>query len=626
MIATAATAVGLPLPLTVRAVEAPSAGGAPIDQLMIVSVFTMAAYAVLAWVMLRERKGHATLVGRAADLVARVEGGPRWFALPTLIALGGALSGAVGVYWDVSYHITEGRDEGPLANPSHYLIFLGLLAIFFGGALGMALARDQLPRRTVRITRTWRTPVGPTVITGIALCALAGFPMDDVWHRLFGQDVTEWGPTHVLMIGGTIMLPYGVLLAVAEARQVSRARLAPVLAFIAHSYLIIGPVAFLLEYAFGVPQFPLIMDVLVMTIGAVAGLVWASQHGALYTLGVWVFYVALQGALLVVNDVAWGALSPRFPLLAGGVLAAVVLARFARPTAAYGAVAGAVVGLAVVPLEVFWTNAFRPVEWPTAMLPWAALFAGVIGACVGVVVTWMHTKVLAAATPDVPQQTEPVRSGGWLVRRPAPATTSFGAVAGVAALLAIVIFGWNTQPRSDLTGTADLSVGAVENGRAFIDVRVDPALVEDAYWFHVLSWQGGDLVRSDLDEVSPGVYRTTEPIPVSGNAKSLIRLHAPLHTLVSAPIYLPADPAIPAPEYAAVDGPRPFVKEQQILQRELKTDVPGWLWGAGYASVGLVFVALFGVVALGYTVAGRAGTGVETLQLSRRRRETTGAR
>ena len=32
--------------------------------------------------------------------------------------------------------------------------------------------------------------------------ALVGFPLDDGWHRLFGQDVTLWGPTHLMLIGG----------------------------------------------------------------------------------------------------------------------------------------------------------------------------------------------------------------------------------------------------------------------------------------------------------------------------------------------------------------------------------------------------------------------------------------
>ena len=45
--------------------------------------------------------------------------------------------------------------------------------------------------------------------------ALIGFPLDDVWHRLFGQDVTLWGPTHLMLIGGASLslIGQGVLLA-----------------------------------------------------------------------------------------------------------------------------------------------------------------------------------------------------------------------------------------------------------------------------------------------------------------------------------------------------------------------------------------------------------------------------
>ncbi len=205
---------------TAASAEAPSAGGAPVDQIMVVGAFTAVVYAAILWVLVRERTGHATLVGRAADTVARLDGSPRWFGLPLAVSVAGALSGAVGLYWDVSFHIAMGRDEGPLANPAHYFIFLGLIAIFAGGALALALAKDRLPRRTLRLTRTWQVPIGPAIGTAVALFALLGFPLDDVWHRLFGQDVTEWGPTHVLMIGGVLMLPYTMLLTCAEARQV----------------------------------------------------------------------------------------------------------------------------------------------------------------------------------------------------------------------------------------------------------------------------------------------------------------------------------------------------------------------------------------------------------------------
>jgi len=176
------------------AAAAPSAAGAPFDQILVVTAFTSVVYGAVAWIVLRERAGHATYVGRVAAALGDRLGLPRWFALPQLVTLAGIVSGVVGLYWDVSYHLANGRDEGPLANPSHYFIFLGLVAIFAGAALGCGLATEDLPRRTVRIGRSWRSPIGPLVSLGVGMIALLGFPLDDLWHRLFGQDVTGWAP------------------------------------------------------------------------------------------------------------------------------------------------------------------------------------------------------------------------------------------------------------------------------------------------------------------------------------------------------------------------------------------------------------------------------------------------
>src|SRR3712207_7513018 len=53
-------------------------------------------------------------------------------ALPiSAIALQVAL---LGMYWDIALHIDQGRDEGPLANPAHYLILFGLYGVFAAGA------------------------------------------------------------------------------------------------------------------------------------------------------------------------------------------------------------------------------------------------------------------------------------------------------------------------------------------------------------------------------------------------------------------------------------------------------------------------------------------------------------
>ncbi|HEX6247002.1 MAG TPA: hypothetical protein VFZ64_03955, partial [Nocardioidaceae bacterium] len=490
--------------------EAPSAGGAPVDQILVVAGFTAAVYAAILWVLVRERTGHPTLVGRAADRVARLDGSPRWFALPLAISVAGALSGAVGLYWDVSFHIAMGRDEGPLANPAHYLIFVGLIAIFAGGALALALARDDLPRRSLRITRAWRVPLGPAIGTAVALFALLGFPLDDVWHRLFGQDVTEWGPTHVLMIGGVLMLPYSMLLTCAEARQVGPSRSRAHFEWIAIVILAAGPVAFLLEYAYGVPQFPLLNDPIVLTVATATTFTLAMYRGLRWVVSVWAAQAALQLALVGLNVWAFDALTPWPPILLGGAVVAAVLTRWARPTIAYGAVAGVSMTAGMLVVEYAWTQATRPMPWPAEMMPWAVLFAGVTGAAVGVVATWMHLQLTAVTGDDAGAEAgagEHTGAGGAAATGPRTGHAGAWALAAAAALVAVFVVNVPPEAPED-GGTAHVTVEEVRDGRAHLTVRVDPGLVEDAYWFEALSWQGGGAVRGRLDPVEEGVWRT----------------------------------------------------------------------------------------------------------------------
>jgi len=131
-------------------------------------------------------------------------------------------------------------------------------------------------------------------------------------------------------------------------------------------------------------------------------------------------------------------------------------------------------------------------------------------------------------------------------------------------------------------------------------VRVDPPDgAHDANWFTATAWQGGGLVVDRLQRVREGVYRTTQPLPLTGDWKTMIRLHRD-NALTTLPIYLPADPAIPVegiPARAAMD--RAFGPEQKLLQRERKS-AAGWLWGAAYATV--LAIALAFLVALAWGV------------------------
>ena len=102
-----------------------------------------------------------------------------------------------------------------------------------------------------------------------------------------------------------------------------------------------------------------------------------------------------------------------------------------------------------------------------------------------------------------------------------------------------------------------------------------------------------------MREVSPGVYRTTEPIPVYGNWKSTLRLHKG-DVVAGLPIFLPEDTAIPAKEVPAeAQMTREFVLDKKNLQREQKQDVPGFLTTIAYLLVLLIVIGITAALAIG---------------------------
>ena len=81
---------------------------------------------------------------------------------------------------------------------------------------------------------------------GVALLLLAA-PIDDLWHRLFGLDVTLWSPPHLLGLLGSAVNTIGTLLIAIEAyAPASRARLA---ALVLGGGLLYGGVRVVLEPA-----------------------------------------------------------------------------------------------------------------------------------------------------------------------------------------------------------------------------------------------------------------------------------------------------------------------------------------------------------------------------------------
>ena len=102
-----------------------------------------------------------------------------------------------------------------------------------------------------------------------------------------------------------------------------------------------------------------------------------------------------------------------------------------------------------------------------------------------------------------------------------------------------------------------------------------------------------------MREVSPGVYRSSEPIPVYGNWKTTLRLHTG-NVVAGLPIFLPEDKAIPAKEVPAeAQMTRDFVLDKKNLQREQKSGVPGFLTTLAYLVVLFIVAGITAALVIG---------------------------
>ena len=263
-------------PPVLAATGSEPAGGAAVGQILIANAMAITASGALAWLVLGHRSGRVPYLGRAAAAAERASGLPGWAALPSATASASLLVALLGMYWDISLHIDVGRDAGPLANPAHYLILAGLFGIFCSGFVAMALPLERPGPTAVRINRGWYAPLGGVLITACAFFSLLGFPLDDLWHRLFGQDVTLWGPTHLMLIGGAALTLVGQAVLLVEgmrARERTGAGASPALIVRLRRAglmggLLVGLSTFQAEFDFGVPQFQMVFQPVLIALAA----------------------------------------------------------------------------------------------------------------------------------------------------------------------------------------------------------------------------------------------------------------------------------------------------------------------------------------------------------------------
>ena len=194
------------------------AGGAAIGEAVGATAGALVATALVIYLIAGHRSGRIKLLGRIGSWAEHHTGLPAWAAVPSMLLGISLLTAVLGMYWDISLHIDNGRDAGPLANPAHYLILVGLYGVLVAGVMSIALAGTERPTKTaVHLGGDWWAPVGGLMMAACGAFALTGFPLDDMWHRLFGQDVTLWGPTHLMLIGGASLATLGGMVLMGEA-------------------------------------------------------------------------------------------------------------------------------------------------------------------------------------------------------------------------------------------------------------------------------------------------------------------------------------------------------------------------------------------------------------------------
>ena len=231
-----------------------------------------------------------------------------------------------------------------------------------------------------------------------------------------------------------------------------------------------------------------------------------------------------------------------------------------------------------------------PIPWNESLLPEAAI-AGIIAAvCAGMVGGFIGASLVG-------------KSGALISREDGRRLESWdrrGALLAGITLMAVI--GWALPLTTTGPDRAQVALKDIDSGskprcrRRSSSTRARAATNPD--FINVTAWQGGEpRVLDPLEKVSEGVYRTTKPIPVYGGWKSTFRIQQG-NSLISMPIFMPKDQAIPAPEVPAkASFTRAFLKDKKVLQREQKKGVPGFLTLVAYLTVLAIALAMIAMIA-----------------------------
>ena len=224
--------------------------------------------------------------------------------------------------------------------------------------------------------------------------AVTGFPLDELWHREFGVDVTMWSPTHMLMILGAAFVGIASWLVLADAGvKPHDSRWSMGIHVVAAWLTLQGLIAPLGEFAFGVPQFQQIFHPMILVLAsAFAFTTMRLVLGPWWGIGIAAFNIVSTTSVFAGDD----------PLIETKVVGIYVVSAIAVELAARivgterRARFAVVSGLGVATLgfagDYWWNsdNAYQP--WNTNLLPDAVIFGVIVGVAAALLATSVRPR------------------------------------------------------------------------------------------------------------------------------------------------------------------------------------------------------------------------------------------
>ncbi|HVY69312.1 MAG TPA: hypothetical protein VHH73_05255 [Verrucomicrobiae bacterium] len=140
-----------------------------------------------------------------------------------LLCLGAVLAVAglpIGLLWDISWHISIGRDT--FWTPAHLLIQVGgvIPAMLFAWQIAKTTLWGKPEDRAATVSFLGaRGPLGAWVTIWGSCAMLTSAPFDDWWHNTYGLDVKIISPPHAVLGLGMFAVSLGVLLYVLSAEN-----------------------------------------------------------------------------------------------------------------------------------------------------------------------------------------------------------------------------------------------------------------------------------------------------------------------------------------------------------------------------------------------------------------------